>query len=148
MKFRTMAVAACATLLTTGLTTGTASAAEEIKCSAPPFTSVPARIDVPGQWTYQYQVLWCVENGKITAMEQQVTHEVKSSKCVWRGNKDEAETPVGGDSGGWDVFEMSAFSCTNGDGTDGTFNPWAIITVWPNGDSRVLRKGIGNEILD
>jgi hypothetical protein len=148
MKFRTMAVAGCATLLAAGLTTGTASAAEEIKCSTPVFTSVPVRIDVPGRWAYRYHVSWCVEAGVITAIEPHVTHEVDSSKCLWRGNEEEAETRLPDGSGGWDAFNMAAFSCKNGDGTDGTFNPWGIITVWPNGDSRVLRKGIGAEILN
>jgi hypothetical protein len=146
MKFRTMAVAGCAAVLAAGLTTGTASATEVLPCSTP-FTSPPVRI-VGSGWAYQYQVLWCAEGGVVTGIEQRVTHEEDGSKCVWVGNAKESLTRVPDDSGGWNTLNMAEFSCQQGDGTDGSFNPWAVVTVWPNGDSRTPSKGIGDEILD
>lgn len=150
MRFdhRTMAVAGCAALLTAGLTTGTAAAAEEIPCSTKVLRSTPVRLTDPGRWTFTYQVSWCVEQGKITAIAPHITHEEDGSTCVWVASVEEAITPVLDGSGAWNAFHMAEFSCRNGDGTDGIANPWGTITVWPNGASKVLRKGIGDVIVE
>ncbi len=149
MRFnhRMTAVAGCAALLAAGLATGTAGAADETKCSTPVLTSTSVQLANPGRWSYTYKVTWCVENGEITAITPHVTHEADGSTCTWVTNAEEAQTPVRDGSGAWNAYNMAEFSCRNSDGTDGIANPWAIITVWPNGTSSVLRKGIGDVIV-
>ncbi|MGW4210613.1 hypothetical protein ACWEIJ_21660 [Lentzea sp. NPDC004789] len=131
-------IAVGAALLTAGLTTGTAAAAET---GCREFTSAAVQLADPGRWAYTYNVTWCVVNGKITTITPHLTHEADGSTCVWVTNAEEAITPAQDDA--WNAYNMGEFSCKNGDGTDGSVNPWGVITVWPNGDSRVLRKGIG-----
>ncbi|MFS8102470.1 hypothetical protein LFM09_35630 [Lentzea alba] len=141
-------VLGCAALIIAGLTTGTASATDETTCSTPVLTSAPVQLDSPGRWSYTYRVSWCVEGGKITAITPHVTHEENGDACVWVANAEESQTPVLDGSGAWNAFNMAEFSCKNGDGTDGIANPWGTITVWPNGTSSVLRKGIGDVIVE
>lgn len=145
MRFdhRKTAVVGCAMLFATGLTTGTAGAAAETKCSTPELTSVSVQLANPGRWAYQYHVTWCVENGEITAITPHVTHEDDGTTCRWVTNAEEAQSRLPDGTGGWKAFNMGDFSCRNGDGTDGTVNPWGIINVWPDGTSRVVDKGIG-----
>jgi hypothetical protein len=147
-KHQAMAVAAGAMMFFSGLTTGTAAAAEEIKCSTPVLTSVSVHLANPGLWAYTYQASWCVEKDVITAIAQHVTHEADGKKCVWVTNAEEGNRPVQDGSGAWTAYNMAEFSCKNGDGTDGSVNPWAIITLLPSGASSVLRKGIGDDVVE
>jgi hypothetical protein len=149
MKFnqRMTAIAGCAALLTAALTTGTAGAADETRCSTPLLTSTSVQLADPGRWAYTFKVTWCVKDGEITAVTPYVTHDQDGTTCVWVTNAEEKNTPVHDGSGAWTAYNMAEFSCQNGDGTDGVANPWGIIALWPNGASSVLRKGIGDVIV-
>jgi hypothetical protein len=150
MRFdhRTAAVVGCAMLVAAGLTTGTAGAAGESGCSVPVLTSVSVQLADPGRWAYRYHVTWCVEKGEITGITPHVTHEEDGTTCVWVTSSEEAQTPLRDGTGAWKTFNMSEFSCKNGNGTDGSVNPWGYITVWPDGTSKVTRKGIGDVVVD
>ncbi|NGY59985.1 hypothetical protein G7043_13735 [Lentzea sp. NEAU-D13] len=150
MRFnrRTTAVVGCAMLVATGLTTGTAGAADEAECPTPELTSVSAQLANPGRWAYQYHVTWCVVKGEITAVTPHITHADDGTTCDWVTSAEEKHVPLDDGTGAWEAFNMSEFSCKNGDGTDGTANPWAYINVWPNGSSKVMRKGIGDVVVD
>ena len=133
-----------------GLATGTAGAATETetKCSEPVLTSVPAQLANPGRWAYKFHVTWCVEKGVITAITPHITHEEDGTTCRWVTNAEEAQKPLPDGSGAWQAFNMGQLSCKNGDGTDGTVNPWGYINVWPDGTSKVALKGIGDVVVD
>ncbi|MGW6930785.1 hypothetical protein ACWGE0_12025 [Lentzea sp. NPDC054927] len=145
---RSAALTGCAVVLLAGtsLATGTTAGAEEVTCSTPTLTSVPVRLADQGLWSYHYQVSWCVEEGLITNITHNVTHEEDGSTCVWVANAEESHKRVLDGSGAWNAFNMAEFSCKNPDGQDGSVNPWGVITVWPNGASSVLRKGVGDVI--
>ncbi|WP_086663200.1 hypothetical protein [Lentzea kentuckyensis] len=145
---RKTAVVGCAMLFAAGLTTGTAGAVQETKCSTPVHTSVSVHLANPGRWAYEYYVTWCVEGGEITAITPHVTHDQDGTTCGWVTSAEESNTRLEDGTGAWRTFNMSEFSCKNGDGTDGTVNPWGFIHVWPNGTSRVMRKGIGDLVVD
>lgn len=149
MKFNhwAMAVAACAALIATGFTTGAADAQTETECSNPVLTSTAVQLASPGRWAYRYHVTWCVEKGEITAITPHITHEQDGTTCVWVTNAEEAYTRVPDDSGAWVAFNMGEFRCKKGDGTDGSVNPWGKITVWPDGSSSVLSKGVGDVVV-
>jgi hypothetical protein len=147
MRIKLAAVTAVTFLAGISLTTGTATAATETKCSAPVFTSAPVHLSDPGRWSYTYQVTWCVEGGRITGITPHVTHEVDGRTCAWVANVEEYERPVPDGSGAWDTFNMAELSCEDGGGTPGSVNPWGVITVRPDGTSTVLRKGVGDVIV-
>lgn len=147
MKIRSRAtVIGCAAILVAGMSAATADAAE-VKC-ATPMTSTPVRLANPGSWSYTYQVSWCVQEGRITDITPHVTHEENSEKCVWVGSAEESQTPAQDGSGAWNTFNMAEFSCKDAGGKPGSVNPWGVITIRPDGTSSVVRKGIGDVIVD
>lgn len=143
-----MALLGSAVVLISGITTGTAANAKEMACSPPMWTSAPVHLEEPGLWSYQFQVSWCVADGRIVEIVPSVAHKVYSSACVWAGTADDSQTPVPDDNGAWEVFDMSKFSCKTAEGGTQSVNPWAIVIIRPDGTSRVLRKGIGDEVKD
>ncbi|MEV6239273.1 hypothetical protein [Lentzea sp. NPDC051838] len=137
------AAVGCSALLASWFAIGPASAVEETKCATPMYTSTSVQLAEPGRWAYTYKVSWCVQDGQITTITPHVTHEADGDPCTWVTSAEEAHIPVQDGSGAWRAFNMGEFSCT-----DGIANPWAYITVWPDGASSVLRKGIGDVIVE
>jgi hypothetical protein len=151
MMIRSMVTAllGCAGVLFAGisLATGTAADAEELGCSSPS-TSVQVYLEDPGRWSYTYQVSWCVAEGRIVEIKPSVVPRVFGSTCTWAGQANGSETPSPGNSGAWEVFDEGKFSCETATGGTQSFNPWGIIVIRPDGTSDVVRKGIGDRIID
>jgi hypothetical protein len=144
------ALASSAVVLFAGisLATGAAANAVELECSSPPFTSVQVHLEEPGLWSYTYHVSWCVKEGKIVRIVPTVAHKEDGSRCTWVGRAGESEAPTPDDNGAWDVLDMSKFSCKSAEGEAQSVTPWGIITVRPDGTSTVVRKGIGDRVID
>jgi hypothetical protein len=139
------ALVGCAVVLFGGISlAGTAANAAEQTCS----TSVPVHLEAPGLWSYTFQVSWCVKDGSIVRIVPIVSHQEDRSRCTWVGQTDDSETPEEGDSGAWEVFDMSKFLCKTAEGGTYSVTPWGIITIRPDGTSTVVRKGIGDEIKE
>lgn len=147
MRIRRIMAFAAVVAAGISLTTVTTANADELTCSTPPLTSVPVTLADGDLWSYQYHVIWCVEDGRITDLAHRVARVVDGVTCDRSTNAEESETRVGDGSGAWNGFNMAEFSCKDRDGQEGSVNPWGIITVWPNGDSAVERKGIGDVIV-
>lgn len=131
------ALAGCAIAVLAGSPPATADA-EPPTCSSEPSTTKPVDVGYHDQWTYTYTVSWCVEGGKIVWALPEVTHQEHGATCTWAGRMEEALTR-GSES--WTVFDMSEYTCVRGDGSAQGVNPWAEVTIYPNGDYAV-RKGV------
>lgn len=92
-------------------------------------------------WSYDYHLVWCAAEGRITWWESMVVVVVAAgSECAWEGNND-IPLPV---SGGNDlnVLDTGIFRCSDGVGRPRYENPRGIIGISPAGRSWITAMGI------
>ncbi|SDF34804.1 hypothetical protein SAMN05216553_101201 [Lentzea fradiae] len=113
-------------------------------------TSVAVRLASPGKWSYSYHVTWCVVDGVIdpVSITPHLAHAADGTTCAWAASAEEAHLRVNDGRGAWQAFNMGEFRCRTGDGTDGSINPWGVIEILPDGTSSVVRKGVGDLVID
>ena len=119
-----------------------ATADELPACATTPWTA-EVHLDYHGQWTYTYRVTWCVEDGTIRWVLPAVSYDEKDGACTWVGSMEEWTRRDDPATGGWTTFNMSEFSCVTKEGPDRHgVNPWAIVSVYPDGTHRVVGADI------
>lgn len=119
----------------------TGAAPELPPCATTPHRSVDVSIDDPGQWSFDYHVIWCVNEGEIEWTVPVVTHKVPAgSSCTWKGNE-ESQSPAENRTE-LTALAMAKFSCGQDDETASDVIAWGIVGVSPDGRSRVVDEGI------
>ncbi len=130
------AFAGCAAVLAAGVPPAAGSPAdpEPRTCSSVLRTTGPVEIREEDEWTYVYTLSWCVEEGKIVWAAHEVAHVVHVPGCTWVGRKEEKITEG---VSAWNAFDMSEFSCADGDGEVRGVNPWVDVNFSPDGTFEV-----------
>jgi len=138
MTFRRIVatIAVCAGFLVGASVDAAAEEPETRPCATTPWRSEVAHQSVAGSWEYFFQLIWCVEDERISWVVPVVTPIVPDdSDCGWKGTEQESQDPVES-TGKWSGFDMSRFSCPYGDDF-----PWGRITISPDGSSEIDGEG-------
>ena len=98
------------------------------------------RYDNVLEWIYEHKVAWCGNGTAVVSVaEPAVWVDLKTSHCSWHGTTEARSGPPGGWSA--ETFSVGPVVCTTDDAITRGMNPWAILTVYGNGEYDI-EKGI------
>jgi hypothetical protein len=118
------------------------AAAAEQPASAPcetPYESKHVLHQGDRGWSYDYRLVWCAADGKITWWQSEVV--VDEGECRWEGSGD-FPVPVP-ESDDLTVLNIGAFLCPDdSEKRPKPENPWGIVGISPRGESWISAMGI------